>query len=621
MIIGTAGHIDHGKTSLIRTLTGIETDRLKEEKARGMSIDLGFAYIDLPGGIRAGIVDVPGHENFIRNMLAGIQGIDVVLLVIAADDGIMPQTREHLDIIDLLGIEKGMAVITKTDLVNRERINEVAAKVKELLKGRSIESAPIIPFSAKSGEGKEEIERRLEDEAKKIGHKKRNGFFRMPVDRAFTIKGIGTVVTGTVLSGTVGEGEKIRLFPSGKALRIRHIESHGKDRKILTAGMRGAINLAGIDKSEIKRGHVLTSPELEKTTIWFDAAYRGASFNEREIKSGERVHLHIGTADLIATFYPFGKKKLAPHDKASITLKLSKPVNIARGERFIVRDYSAQKTLGGGQVLNPFRPHINKSELGAYFNLLESNDPLKLAPFLLDKSGGTMVTGELSQCLDLPEKMLIPLLEENPVFRISGDRVILEKSLKDLEKNIIHTLEKFHNEEPSQQGMEAETLLRKVSATSMRALFREVTENLLQKEEIKKSGDRIGLKGRGRKLSPAELANRKKILSVIEEKGYQTASEAYITNHDKNLKVCLAAMAKEGLIVQLSKDNFLAKELLGKAKEKLLNHFDKRETISVIEYKNMLETGRKGAILILEYFDKTHLTVRKGEERVLLKKR
>ncbi|MDH3975679.1 MAG: selenocysteine-specific translation elongation factor [Deltaproteobacteria bacterium] len=620
MIIGTAGHIDHGKTSLIRVLTGIDTDRLKEEKKRGMSIDIGFAYLDLPGNLRAGIVDVPGHENFIRNMLAGIQGIDIVLFVVAADDGVMPQTREHLDIIDLLGITKGIAVITKTDLVNNQRTKEVINDVRKLLRGRSIESAPIIPFSAKSGEGKEEINKHLERESQRLESLKEKAFFRMPVDRSFTIKGIGTVVTGTVISGAAAEGGKVCLFPVGKALRIRHIESHGKDRKTLKAGMRGAINLPGIDKSEIKRGDVLTSPELGKTTQWFDATFTGAPFNNREITSGERVHLHMGTADIIANVYPLGKKKLTPNEKGRITLKLSRPLLVMRGDRFIIRDYSAQKTLGGGQVLNPFRPHLKKRELTGYFDLLESNNPVKIAPFLLNKRGGSMAAGELAEILNLPEKLLIPLLEKNSLFRLSGENLILEKSLEDLEKSIINVLEKFHDDEPSQQGMEAETLLQKVSAIPMRTLFKEVTENLLKKGTIEKTGDRVSLKGRGRKLSPFELENRKKVLATVEDKGYQTASESYITGHDKNLKACLAAMAKEGLVLQISKDNFLAKEPFETAKEKLLTHFNTKETISIIEYKNILNTGRKGAILILEYFDKTHLTVRKGDERVLFKK-
>ena len=437
MIIGTAGHIDHGKTALIRALTGIDTDRLKEEKKRGMSIDLGFAHIDLPDGATAGIVDVPGHENFIRNMLAGIQGVDIVLFVIAADDGIMPQTKEHMDIIDLFQIKKGIIVITKKDLVDKARLEQVMGDVRKLLKGRSIEGAPIVPFSAKNTEGIEEIKSLLSTEASKTSKSSNNSpenFFRMPIDRCFSIKGMGTVVTGTVASGSISEGEFARLFPGGKDLRIRRIETYGKESKKLFAGMRGAINLPGIEPCDISRGDILSSLNFKRETTWIDVSIDPAPFNKKPIKSGERVHFHIGTAKLIATFYPLKSKTLEPGKKGYASLRLQQPIQIVRGERFIIRDYSAQRTLAGGTVLNPFRSKIKRNELTNYFKVWDSGDESTLIDYLLKCKGGSAKLEQISENLNISQARLISKLAHNTSIRLSGDILIREEHLRNIEK-------------------------------------------------------------------------------------------------------------------------------------------------------------------------------------------
>ena len=620
MIIGTAGHIDHGKTSLIKALTGIETDRLKEEKKRGMSIDLGFAHIDLPDGTTAGIVDVPGHENFIRNMLAGIQGVDMALLVVAADDGIMPQTKEHMDILDLLGIKRGIIVITKKDLVDQSRLDEVRGEIRKFLKGRGIENAPIVPFSAKTTEGLEEIKNLLGNVAAHISTAKKENAFRMPIDRCFSIKGIGTVVTGTVTSGSISEGDSVRLFPGGKDLRIRRIESYGSPSKKLFAGMRGALNLPGIEPGDINRGDILSSLEFKRETTWIDASIEPASFNKKPIKSGERVHLHIGTANLIATFYPLRAKSLQPGTKGYASLKLIRPTQIVRGERFIIRDYSAQRTLAGGIVLNPFRPKIKRNELTDYFKIWDSGDEAKLLDYILKCSGGIAKLEQLSENLNISPASLISKLDKNASIRLSGDTLILEEHLRDIEKKSIETLNEYHKLAPSGLGLEIETLRSRIAADIPPELFKEIITSLIKIETIEKKNDTLRIKGKGVKLSPQENAAREKILPLLNQKGYQTASEAFLTEHDSRLKEALASMAREDIVIQISRENFIAKEYLEKAKQLLLAHFKGNDSISVIQFKNILETGRKGAILILEYFDNTHLTIRRGDERILMQK-
>lgn len=620
MIIGTAGHIDHGKTSLIRALTGFETDRLKEEKQRGMSIDLGFAYIDLEEGKRAGIVDVPGHEDFVRNMVAGAHGMDVVLLVIAADDGIMPQTKEHLDIIDLLGVDKGIVAITKIDCVEPSRVEQVKEDARELLKNRGIESSPIVSVSSKTGEGIDELKQLLRSLFDAHRQDLEKGFFRMPVDRSFTMKGFGTVVTGTVVSGKVSVDDKLRLFPTGRKVRVRNLEAYGEKRQEIMAGERCAVNLSDIDKESIKRGDVISSVQLTRTTNRFDAKIKSAPFNNKTLKPGEKVHLHSGTADVIAIFYsPLGKE-LAPETEGYASFALEKLLHVMRGDNFVIRDYSAQKTIGGGVVLNPFSFKVQKKERPDHFKLWEGNEISRLTEDIIGRGDNCARLSSISENLNIEPDSLLSKLEETGGFRITGDNVVLEKFLKRAREEALHILETFHNNNQTSSGMEGETLRQKLSSSLSTTLFKEIIDNLLARNSIKKEGELLALKGHGIVLSREEQTARKEIQSLLIEKGYQTASEAVLAGNDRKKRACLQALVKEGAIVQLSKDNYIASQMFQKAKSLALSHFERNKTINVIEFKNILETGRKGAILLLEYFDNIHLTVRRGDERLLLRR-
>ena len=613
MIIGTAGHIDHGKTALVRALTGMETDRLQEEKDRGMSIDLGFAFMDLGQGRKAGIIDVPGHEHFIRNMVAGTHGMDMVLLVIAADDGIMPQTKEHLEIIDLLGISRLIVAITKIDVVDKTTVERVKTEVKDFLTSAKFGEIFMAPVSSTTGEGIDDLKAAIEKEAAKLAERARSGFFRMPVDRAFTVKGFGTVVTGTVISGKVSVGDSIRLFPGGRELRIRNIESYGEKRDSIAGGERAAVNIPVIEKNTINRGDVLVSTTLSRETLRFDAKINSAAFSSKRIKAGERVHLHTGTADVIAKIFPLASNKLYA------SLAPMKPLHIMRGDRFVIRDYSAQRTLGGGVVINPFPPQMKGKERSPYFSLWDKGNVIELCRDITRRSSGIEKIDAISENLNTPPEEICSILERETGFRLVGEEVILVQLLDDMGVEIKDILDDFHKNNPSSEGMEPETVRQKLSQKLSPRLFKEVLEDLIKRGELERYKEEIKLKGKDVSLSPQEIKGREAITSILREKGFQTASSPEMAGRDKKISGYLSAMVKEGKAVQLSRDNFIEAGLLEEAKRLLLSHFEKNGALTVIEFKNLLGAGRKGAILILEYFDNIHLTVRRGDERVLLK--
>ena len=612
MIIGTAGHIDHGKTSLVRILTGMDTDRLAEEKRRGMSIDLGFAFMELPGGKKAGIVDVPGHENFIRNMVAGVQGIDMALMVIAADDGVMPQTREHLDIIDLLGVTDGIIAVTKTDMVDASRIDAVCLEISGLFKDSCLKKAKLIPISSVTGSGIDELRKEISICAETCVQKNSQAIFRMPVDRSFAVKGFGTVVTGTVLSGHISTGDTVRLFPGGRELRVRTLEAYGEERKEISAGDRCAINIAGIEKQALGRGDMLTATGLMRDTTVFDAKIRQAAFSKKVLKAGEKVHLHTGTTDCIASFHPAGD--------AYASFRLNSPLQLVRGDRFVVRDYSAKQTICGGTVINPFPPRLKGRDKAACIELWDTGDMAAMAEDILQRRTGPVHISEVSENLGIAPEKLIPLLESSGCFRSIEGELFIEERLKLAETEICSLLEIFHKSSPSATGIEAETIRQQLKYKLPPSLFGEIIVSLVKGDKIEQSGAMLRLCGHGVRLSPQEQKLRDEIMAELKEKGYQTASVMFIAGKDRRKTDMLNAMAREGIVVQLSRESYLPAALLDEAKKRLLEHFSRKETITVIEYKDILEVGRKGPILILEYFDKTHLTLRRGDDRILMKK-
>ena len=364
-IIGTAGHIDHGKTSLIKALTGTDTDRLKEEKERGISIDLGFAYLDLPDGSQAGIVDVPGHERFIRNMLAGAHGMDLVLFTVAADDGVMPQTEEHLDILHLLGVDMAIFLITKADLVPPTRIPDVEEEIRILTLGTALEDAPILSFSAVTGQGLDELRAKIFEMLQNVSQPAPRGYFRLPADRVFILQGRGIIVTGTALTGEVKTGDRVRCLPGDELFRVRSLQVHNKSVDSARWGQRIALNLSGPERTSIERGHVICHEKLSLTTDRFDALLEVRPAATKGIKNHQRVRVHLGTAERFAKLiFLSGKEKVEPKESTSCQVTLAEPLLALRGDHFVVRDETAQRTLGGGTVLDPFAKRHRRNERG-----------------------------------------------------------------------------------------------------------------------------------------------------------------------------------------------------------------------------------------------------------------
>src|SRR5882724_9566243 len=388
-IIGTAGHIDHGKTSLIKALTGQDTDRLKEEKERGISIDLGFAHFDLPDGTQAGVVDVPGHERFIKNMLAGAHGIDLVLFTVAADDGVMPQTEEHLDIVHLLGVRMAIFAITKADLVSPERIQEVEEEIKILTLGTVLEDSPIVPVSSVTGQGLTELKDLLSRTLKSTDKSVPSGYFRLPVDRAFVMQGHGVVVTGTALSGEIKTGDHVRCLPGGELFRVRSLQVHGRSMDTGGWGQRVALNLSGPERASIERGHVICHEKLTLTSDRFDAFLEVRPAAAKGIKNHQRVRIHLGTAERLGKIVVLGNtEKIEPKQSAYCQVMLNEPLLVLRGDHFIVRDETARRTLAGGLVINPWAKRHKRSdrELSNRLEALHHGDIATLTQAFIDGS-------------------------------------------------------------------------------------------------------------------------------------------------------------------------------------------------------------------------------------------
>ena len=377
VVMGTAGHIDHGKTQLIKTLTGIDTDRLKEEKERGITIDLGFAHLTCEDGTEVGVIDVPGHERFVRNMLAGVGGIDLVMLVIAADEGVMPQTREHLAICQLLRVKEGLVALTKTDLVDEDWLELVSEDTREFLKGTFLEDKPIVPVSAKSGQGIAELRRVLQALVARVPPKQLEGKFRLPVDRVFTIRGFGTVVTGTLFSGTIRVEERIEIYPKGIGAKVRGLQVHNASVPEAVAGQRTAINLQGIDKMELERGNVLGRPGEFAPTFMLDAVLQHLADAPRPLRHRARVRLHVGTSEIMGRVILLDRDDLAPGEEAYVQLRLEEPAIVLPRDRFVIRSYSPVQTIGGGMVIDvqPAKHRRGEAGLADHFQLLADGSP------------------------------------------------------------------------------------------------------------------------------------------------------------------------------------------------------------------------------------------------------
>jgi selenocysteine-specific elongation factor len=632
-VIGTAGHIDHGKTSLIRALTGQETDRLKEEKERGISIDLGFAYLDLPDGERAGIVDVPGHERFIRNMLAGAHGIDLVLFTVAADDGVMPQTEEHLDFVHLLGVTKGIFVITKADLVDPARLAEVQEEIEILTLDTTLEGAPIIPVSSVTGLGLEQLRREIATQLLAYERPSLPGYFRLPVDRAFVMRGHGVVVTGTAIAGTVAEGETVRVLPGGEETRVRSLQVHGQSVPLAKWGQRVAMNLAGLEKSDIARGHVVCHPKITLTTQRFDAFVEIRPGARREIENHERVRVHLGTAEVIGKLILLdGRDVLPPRSTAFCQIVLEEPVVALRGDRFILRNQTAQGTLGGGEVILPFAQRHRRSETGIGERLaaLRAADLRQACRLYLEVQGDFAVPlEELYQGVNGREEEVMAALAQDPDILPFPDphhpeAYSVAAKWQRLTAEVGKILEAFHQSAPLARGMEMESLRSQLSFTLSPKVFRAVVERLVVEGVVVREESLLRLPTHKVKLSEDEQGAAARLERFLQEGGCAPPDvkelEEKLRTPRKNLLDLLQVLESRGKVVKVTTDLYLSSEAIQQAKTALLNHLTAHGEISAAVFRDLLGISRKTAIPLLEYFDRTGLTLRVGDVRKLRKK-
>lgn len=630
-IIGTAGHIDHGKTTLIKALTGRETDRLKEEQERGISIELGFTFFDLPSGKRAGIVDVPGHEKFVKNMLAGAVGMDIVLLVIAADEGVMPQTSEHLAILDLLGVEKGFVILTKTDLVEEEWLKLVIEDTKENLKGTFLEDAPIIPVSSTKKTGIDEVINLIDDMADEVEERDISDMPRLPVDRVFTISGFGTVVTGTLISGTFKVGEEVQIYPGDKIGRIRNLQVHEEDTKQVYSGQRVAINIAGLKKSDIDRGDVVAPIDSMKDTMMLDVSMKLLKNIPRPIKNRNRLRLYIGTKEVLGRIVLLDREELMPGETAYAQLRLEENIVAKRGDKFVLRYYSPMFTIGGGEILeaNPTKKkrydkkaleELKIKDKGEYSDIIER--------IILDKSFQFPTLKELSIYTTKPEegirKEIEKLKKKNKiiVFNLLKDMHIIHIDyFNKIKDEIIEELKIFHQTYPLRSGLQKEELRVKCIKGPRPKVADKFIDLLEEKDYIEQLNENVRLKGFKVQYNEKQLEIKECILDRFgEEKFLPPKKEKVLSDipYKEEAEQVFMSLVDSNLLIKLKDDIFMKKELYEKAIELISEYIEDKGSITVAECRDLLDTNRRIAIALLEYLDYRKITKRIKDRRYLI---
>ena len=628
IIIGTAGHIDHGKTTLIKALTGRNTDRWEEEQRRGITIDLGFTWFDLKNGDRVGIIDVPGHEKFINNMVAGVVGMDLVMLVVAADEGIMPQTREHMDILGLLGIKKSILVINKCDLVDEEWLELVEEEIQEELKGTFLENAPVVRVSAATGQGLEELTdtiiRVMEDE---VEEKDTQTIPRLPIDRVFTLSGFGTIITGTLISGTISKEDVLEMYPIGKECKIRSIQVHGQDKEKCYAGQRVAINLSNVKKKEIHRGCVLAPKNSMKNTDLLDVKLSVLPDSMRIVTNHERLHLYTGTSEILCRAVLLDKEEIGPGESGLVQLRLEEEIALKRGDRFVVRFYSPMETIGGGVVLepNPTRKRrfdektieeLKKKESGSLADVMELH---------IKEHADTMITmTELAKIMAHSVDELQEYLEELKaegvvrVFQMKKDVYLWHRDSEFvLRQKVLEALEAYHKKYPYRYGMKKaeihNTYLKKVKPI----VFDAYIEQLVAEEKIGRRDEYLHLADFTVPRDEMFLKTEKTLTGAFERAGYDFVrfSEIDLGNIPRaTAEDVLLLLVDEGQAVRINEEMFTMKHLMDAAEEKIRKHLEGEDVITIAQVRDMFSTSRKSAKPILEYMDSIKVTKKTGAE-------
>ena len=629
IVVGTAGHVDHGKTALVKALTGIDTDRLKEEKERGMTIEPGFAYLRLPSGRVVSVVDVPGHERFIKNMLRGISGVDIALLVVAADDGVMPQTREHLDILKLLNIQYGLIVISKVDLVDEETLFMATEEVEQLVHGSFLEGSAIITFSSQTGQGVEKIIQTIDHLIDQVIEKNQGGIFRLPIDRVFTMMGYGTVVTGTIASGKIKKGDTVEIYPIGERTIVRNIQIHNQWVNEAYAGQRVGLNLPNMKIEDIERGMVLSEPRALISTHLINAKFHYLKSNHDPLQNRMRIKFYSGTTEVIGRMILMGPEKLLPGEECFVQFRLEKKISPLPYDRYIVRTLSPMMTIGGGLILeiHPRKYSSFYFPSTDYLKIIENRNSYETIEALIKKEKyQPLKMGELAIKLGLNQeevaKICDDLTEEKRILRIGEGLLIHTDSINQLEKEILERLKEFHEKNPNLRDASQEEIRSKISNRLDQKLFEEVLQKLQMEGKIEVKEGRVKIFGFTRTLSQKQKYIYDELDRLCKEYGFRPLpmnilNEIRGNYGEKELEQVLKLMINEGRLIKLKNHRLIHSDSIEEIKKILRDHIEKNGKLALAEAIEVIGIGRTQAQPIFEYLDTIRFTIRIGDYRIL----
>jgi len=629
VILGTAGHIDHGKTALVKALTGVDTDRLKEEKERGITTELGFTFLDLPSGIRMGIIDVPGHEKFVKHMVAGVWGIDLVALIIAADEGVMPQTREHLDICRLLGVKKGLIVLTKIDLVEEDLLGLIKEEVTEIVKDTFLKGTPILPVSSVTREGIPQLISVLDRLSEEVEERSSAGLFRLPIDRVFVMKGFGTVVTGTVVSGTVSLGESVLILPTGVEVKVRSLQVYNRPVEKTMAGQRAAVNRQGIETSAVERGNVLVHPNTLASTQTLDVYMEYLPTAQRPLKHRARQRFHIGTNLTFASIFLLDREEMAPGDSGFAQLRLETPVVALPHDRFVIRGSGMIQTLGGGMVLDahPARHKRNAPSVIEGLKILREGDQEQAIAQHIARSGmGGIASDDLLKRVSASSsevrRVIQDRIDKREALLIDPDKrkVIDIHFYRQLREMALAQLKEFHLRFPMKSGLAKEELRTKLPMEVDVRLFQILLNELIQSKEIVLEKDKFRLP-----THQISSADEKGLLRRVEEAvlkaGLQSPSPKELSEawseKEEGIQAVFEHLVHEGVLIKIKGGIYIHRVPFENLKDALVDYLKKNKEITTPQFKDMTNASRKYAIPLIEYFDQIKLTIRLGDKRVL----
>jgi len=632
VIMGTAGHIDHGKTTLIKALTGIECDRLVEEKKRGITIELGFAFMDLEAGVRLGIIDVPGHERFVKNMVSGASGIDFVLLVVAADEGIMPQTREHLDVCTLLGVEIGLVALTKVDMVDSEWLELVLEDVSNYLQNTFLKDAPIIPVSAHTGDGTDQLLVHIRKMAREFKPHRRSDLFRLPMDRIFTMRGHGTVITGTTVSGKIAVGDEVMVYPQEITSRVRSLQVHGEQTRESQAGMRTAVNLHGLEVEDLERGFVLARPgTLFPSRVW-DLELTYLKSAPRPLKHRTQVHFHHGAKEVLARIYLLDRDKLEPGDRCVCQVRFEDSMAGVYGDRSVIRSYSPLRTIAGARIINPLAGKIKRfSPQVEILERLAGARAEELIQVQLELAGSKGLSlAQLIILTDLESRELQKKLQvmggKQEVFLVDKENRIYVggKAISDLERGMLEELQSLHRKFPMRQGISRGELAGKWAREIPEKLFFFVLDRLVRGERIISEQEFYRLPEHRVSLAADQEQLKQKVVRTYQQAGIQPPTVKKLLE-DLNLEMkeagpVLRLLQDEKVLVKINEDFYFSAGAVDQLKQKITSFLQENEEMGPVEFKELTGLSRKFAIPLMEFMDKEKLTIRVGDRRKLRRK-